>query len=59
MLQPVNFADHLPAQLGKEYQDKGLLLPEVAQVRNPRLLHALRKHVEMPGNVVLEHHEVQ
>jgi glycine oxidase len=37
----------------------GLLLPEVAQVRNPRLLHALRKRVEMLGGMILEQHEVQ
>ena len=37
----------------------GLLLPEVAQVRNPRLLRALRRHVEMLGGVILEQHEVQ
>lgn len=35
-----------------------LLLPEVAQVRNPRLLQALRKHVEMLGGRVIEHCEV-
>jgi glycine oxidase len=40
-------------------QGDGLLLPEVAQVRNPRLLHALRKRVEMLGGVILEQHEVQ
>jgi glycine oxidase len=37
----------------------GLLLPEVAQVRNPRLLQALRKRVEMLGGMILEQHEVQ
>ncbi|MEO8333087.1 MAG: glycine oxidase ThiO [Gallionella sp.] len=58
-LQPVDLADHLPAQQGQPYQSKGLLLPDVAQVRNPRLLHALRAHVEMLGGVILEHHEVQ
>ena len=58
-LQPVNLADHLPAQQGMEYQGNGLLMPEVAQVRNPRLMHALREHVEMLGGVILEHHEVQ
>ena len=57
--QPVSLADHLPAQQGLEYQGKGLLLPEVAQVRNPRLLRALRAHVEMLGGVILEHHEAQ
>ncbi len=38
---------------------RDMLLPEVAQVRNPRLLHALRKHVEMLGGIILEQHEVQ
>ena len=40
-------------------QGSGLLLPEVAQVRNPRLLRALRRRVEMLGGVILEQHEVQ
>jgi len=53
----VNFADYLPGNFhGK--QGPGLLLPEVAQVRNPRLLYALRKRVEMLGGVILEQHEV-
>jgi len=59
VLQPVKLADHLPAQQGKEYPGNGLLLPEIAQVRNPRLLQALRKHVEMLGGVILEDQEVQ
>ncbi|OGS93807.1 MAG: glycine oxidase ThiO, partial [Gallionellales bacterium RBG_16_56_9] len=58
-LRPVNLADYLPAQQGLEYRGDGLLLPEVAQVRNPRLLRALRAHVEMLGGVILEHCEVQ
>jgi glycine oxidase len=53
-LQHVKFADYLHGQQGP-----GLLLPEVAQVRNPRLLHALRKRVEMLGGMILEQHEVQ
>jgi len=40
-------------------QGNGMFLPEVAQVRNPRLLHALRKQVEMLGGVILEQHDVQ
>lgn len=57
-LQQVNLADHLPGNFhGK--QDTGLLLPEVAQVRNPRLLRALRARVEMLGGVILEQHEVR
>ena len=38
---------------------EGLLLPEVAQVRNPRLVQALRKHVEMLGGRIVEQCEVQ
>jgi glycine oxidase len=53
-LQPVKLAEFLPGQAGA-----GMLLPEVAQVRNPRLLHALRKHVEMLGGMILEQHEAQ
>lgn len=52
-LQHVDLADYLP-----EAAEAGLLLPEVAQVRNPRLLRALRRHVEMLGGVILEQHEV-
>lgn len=48
-----------PFSLGGKGGEEGLLLPEVAQVRNPRLLHALRKRVEMLGGVILEQHEVQ
>ena len=54
VLQPVNLSDYLPVP-----SSAGLLLPEVAQVRNPRLLSALRRHVEMLGGVILEQHEVQ
>lgn len=42
---------YLPAQ-------QALLLPEVAQVRNPRLLQALRRRVSMLGGEIREHHEV-
>ncbi len=62
-LQHVDFGHHLNGYLPESgdsaAQDTGLLLPEVAQVRNPRLLHALRKRVEMLGGVILEQHEVQ
>lgn len=53
-LQHVDLADFLPDQQGS-----GLLLPEVAQVRNPRLLEALRKRLHMLGGEILEQHEVQ
>ena len=37
----------------------GLLLPDVAQVRNPRLLQALRARVEQLGARIIEHCAVQ
>ena len=54
----VNLADCLPP-MNQGEQQSGLLLPEVAQVRNPRLLYALRSRVEMLGGVILEQHEVR
>jgi len=36
-----------------------LLLPQVAQVRNPRLMRALRNRVEMLGGSIIEHCEVR
>ena len=51
--QSVAIGDYLYDQ-----HESGMLLPEVAQVRNPRLLNALRAHVEMLGGVILEQHEV-
>ncbi len=53
-LRSVKLDEYLPAQQGA-----GLLLPDVAQVRNPRLLHALRKSVEMLDGIILEQHEAQ
>lgn len=53
-LLQVNLADYLHGQQGA-----GLLLPEVAQVRNPRMMRALRKQVELLGGIILEQHEVQ
>ena len=38
---------------------EGLLLPDIAQVRNPRLLRALRMRVEQLGGKILEQHDVQ
>jgi glycine oxidase len=58
VLLHVNLADYLPGQL-RDQHGAGLLLPEVAQVRNPRLLQALRKRVEMLGGIILEQHEVR
>jgi glycine oxidase len=42
-------------EVRSEYSEQGaLLLPEVAQVRNPRLLRALRGRVEMLGGRIIE-----
>jgi glycine oxidase len=40
-------------------KDHGLLLPQVAQVRNPRLLQSLRARVEQLGGRIVEHCTVQ
>mgnify|MGYP003385075337 CR=1 FL=1 len=48
-LQQVAAADSVPAASGA-----ALLLPQVAQVRNPRLMRALRQRVEMLGGRILE-----
>lgn len=53
-LQCVDLAEQLDG-----LQGEGLLLPEIAQVRNPRLLHALRERVLMFGGKIIEHCEVQ
>ena len=46
---------------GVRLEEKGgsLLLPDIAQVRNPRLIQALRKHVEMLGGRIVEQCEVR
>jgi glycine oxidase len=53
-MQQVELADYVPALHGE-----GMLLPEVAQVRNPRLLKALRHRVEMLGGIIIEQCEVR
>lgn len=53
-LQHVALGDYLPG-----LQGGGLFMPDVGQVRNPRLLQALRRHVQMLGGIILEGHEVQ
>lgn len=40
-------------------REDGLLLPDVAQVRNPRLVQALRRRVELLGGKIYELCEVQ
>lgn len=50
-MQQLNAADAEPLLADAE----ALLLPQVAQVRNPRLLSALRKRVEMLGGCIVEH----
>jgi glycine oxidase len=42
-----------------EKQDDGVFLPEVAQVRNPRLLQSLRARVEKLGGHIIEQCEVK
>lgn len=56
--QTVNSPDYLPAHQPLE-NSRALLLPDVAQVRNPRLLQALRQRVAMLGGEILEQCEVQ
>ena len=57
-LHSVALSDHLPADASSKSQGSGLLLPGVAQVRNPRLIKALTAHVRLLGGVILEQHEV-
>jgi glycine oxidase len=45
-------------QFALEQIDDALLLPDVAQVRNPRLVKALRKHVEILGGRIIEQCDV-
>ncbi len=51
-LQNVSLDDLLPGMQGE-----GLFMPDISQVRNPRLLEALRRRVEMLGGRILEQHE--
>lgn len=51
--QAVNAPDYLSAYKPSENPD-ALLLPDVAQVRNPRLLQALRRQVELLGGEIVE-----
>lgn len=53
-LQPLALDDCVPGLEGS-----GLLMPDIGQVRNPRLLQALHRQVKMLGGVILEQHEVQ
>jgi len=57
-LKNVQLSEVLPGCLNGD-QNNGLFLPGISQVRNPRLLQALRMHVEMLGGEILEHHEAQ
>ena len=45
--------------MSAEERDGGLLLPDVAQARNPRLLQALRARVEKLGGRIVEQCEVK
>lgn len=53
-LNHVRLDEHLQGMQGE-----GLFMPDIAQVRNPRLLEALRRRVEMLGGKILEQHEAQ
>jgi len=44
---------------GAAHEGKGIFLPDVAQVRNPRLMQALRARFEMLGGRIIEHCEVR
>jgi glycine oxidase len=48
-----------PENLPQFVQTEALYLPQVAQVRNPRLMQALRARVEMLGGRIVEHCEVR
>jgi glycine oxidase len=50
------YADH---QVNTVPTEGGLLLPEVAQARNPRLLQSMRARVEQLGARIIEHCAVQ
>jgi len=52
-LQEITLSDAVPGLTGS-----GLLMPDIAQVRNPRLLQALRRQVALLGGVIMENHEV-
>ncbi|MGC2167119.1 MAG: glycine oxidase ThiO [Gallionella sp.] len=55
-VSPVEYLPH--TNLDSEGFSDGLLLPTVAQVRNPRLMQALRAQVALLGCKILERHEV-
>ncbi|MES1981940.1 MAG: glycine oxidase ThiO [Pseudomonadota bacterium] len=44
---------------GLSGESMGIVLPQVAQVRNPRLMQALRQRVELLGGRIVEHCAVQ
>ena len=44
---------------GRKQADKALHLPEIAQVRNPRLLRALHERIKQLGGNIIEYCEVQ
>ncbi|MEI7844004.1 MAG: FAD-dependent oxidoreductase [Gallionellaceae bacterium] len=46
-------------QVRYEDKDEGLLLPDAAQARNPRVLQALRAHVAQLGGQIIEQCEVK
>lgn len=50
---------YLPGIQCEDMPGDGLLLPEIAQIRNPRLLRALRRRVELLGGTLLEQLEAR
>jgi len=52
-IRPVAAGDYV-----QELSGNALFMSEIAQVRNPRLMCALRRRVEMLGGEILEQHEV-
>ncbi len=53
-LRPVTLNDY-----AKGLQGNGYFMPDICQIRNPRLLLALRRRVEMLGGIILEGHEAR
>lgn len=55
---PADSLRGLEPRIGAVACEKGILLPEVAQVRNPRLLASLRSDLTRRGVNLIEHQEV-
>lgn len=57
ILSPSQLKSEEPA-LSRNIEEAGLLFPRIAQIRNPRLLSALRQNLMNLGVELLEQHEV-